>query len=227
MVRTSTPGRGQRRGIIAVLMAACLVVLLGMVAIAVDGGGLLAERQRTQAAADAAASAAATDLFYNYWTNQGADAQGTARSSALTNAAANGYANDGVQSTVTVNIPPRSGDYAGQPSYAEVIVQYNFKRGFSAVFGSGTIPVRARAVARGAPVASEAGILVLDPTLKGALNAQGSGHIRVEHAAVIDDSAHPQGGIAGGGGSLTAPLFKFTGDYTTTGGGSFTGEIRT
>jgi hypothetical protein len=212
---------------VVVLIAVCLVVILAMAAISLDGGTLLAERQRAQATADAAASAAAADLFYNYWFNQGADLRGTAKASALATAAANGYANDGINTTVTVNIPPKSGDYVDRTGYAEVLVQFNFQRGFSNIFARGSIPVRGRAVARGATAAFEAGIICLDPTLKGALNSQGGGKVTVVNAAVIDDSNHGSAAIAGGGGTLTAPVFRITGDYTTAGGGSFSGTIRT
>src|SRR5947209_3815672 len=91
----SIHGRAPRRGMIAVAVALCMVVLFGVVAIALDGGGLLAERRHAQATADAAALAAACDLYDNYWANNGADPSGTARASALKTAASNGYANDG------------------------------------------------------------------------------------------------------------------------------------
>src|SRR4051794_14800116 len=106
MPRIAPTGRQPRRGIVAVFIAVCLVVLLGMMALSLDGGSLLAERQRALATADAAASAAAADLYYYYWTNQGTDPKGTAKAAALANAAANGYANDGLSTVVTVNIPP-------------------------------------------------------------------------------------------------------------------------
>jgi Putative Flp pilus-assembly TadE/G-like len=217
----------RRAGVVAVLIAVCLVVILGMAAISLDGGSLLAERQRAQAAADSAALAAAADLFTNYWSNLGADPRGTAAASAMSTAAADGYPNDGTQTKVTVNIPPKSGDYVGQLSYAEVIVQYNFQRGFSNIFARGTIPVRGRAVARGSPTAFMAGILVLDPTLKGALSSQGGGQVSVVNAAIIDDSNNSSAAIGGGGGTLSAPVFRITGNYTTSGGGSFTGNMFT
>jgi hypothetical protein len=227
MIMMRSTGRQPRTGIIAVLLAVCIVVIFSMAAISIDGGSLLAERQRAQAAADAAASAAAADLYYRFWTNQGADPLGTARASALSTATANGYGNDGTTTTVTVNIPPQSGDYVGLPGYAEVLVQFNFQRGFSNIFARGSIPVRARAVARGAPVAVDAGILVLDPALKGALNSQGGGTVTVKNASIIDDSNSSSAAIAGGGGSLTAPTFRITGDWTTSGGGTFTGNMQT
>jgi len=75
---------------------------------------------------------------------------------ALENAAANGYDNDGVSNTVTVNIPPTSGDFAGTPRFAEVMVEKDVPtflihvvvpdagdvgaRGVAGVFGEGEGP---------------------------------------------------------------------------------------
>jgi uncharacterized membrane protein len=139
---------------VAVFVAICLTVLLAVLAIALDGGMLLSERRHAQAVADAAARAAAADLYLG-------KSVGTAQQSALRTAAANGYANDGTISIITPNltdannnplhgiwIPPISGDYVGNSSCAEVVVQWNQYRCFSSIFGSGLIPVRARAVAR-------------------------------------------------------------------------------
>lgn len=111
-------------------------------AVSLDLGILQAEQRHAQAAADAAAIAGAIDLYKNYVTNNGADTKGTAYTSALDTAAANGYANDGVTTIVTVTIPPTSGYFVNQAGYVEVIAQYNQSRGFSNRFGSG--PSRSR-----------------------------------------------------------------------------------
>jgi uncharacterized membrane protein len=113
----------------------------------------LSERRHAQAVADAAACAAAADLYLG-------NSISTAQQSALRTAAANGYTNDGTVSIITPNatdannnplhgiwIPPISGDYVGNSHYAEVVVQWNQYRTFSNIFGSGLIPIRARAVA--------------------------------------------------------------------------------
>lgn len=216
-----------RRGQVAVMVAVSLTAILAVLAIALDGGTLLAERRSAQAAADAAALAAACDLFDNYWTNSGTDPDGTAALSAVNTAKANGYANDGTNSVVTVNIPPKSGDYVGMAGYAEVIVQSYDPRSFSSIFASAPLPVQARAVALGAPVAADVGILVRDPHGKGALSSQGSGVSTVNGTPVVNNSDDPEGSIAGGGGSLSAQEFDLTGGYTTTGGGQFNGPIYT
>ena len=161
-----------RRGAIAVLVAVCMVAIMGVVAIALDVGLLLDNHRRVQAGADAAALAAANDLFANYIKNNGTDPNGTARAGALANAAANGYSNDGLNSVVTVNIPPKSGFFAGLPGYAEVILQLNQKRGFSSILGAGDLPVISRAVASGRT--GMIGILILHPHLQGALEIRGT-----------------------------------------------------
>src|SRR5262245_61119539 len=166
-----------RRGATVVLVAVCLTVILAFVAIAIDGGGLLEQRRQAQATADAAALAAAQELFVNYPQNKGLDPGGTAVSRAQTIAAANGLNNNGTTSTVSVRVSPQT--YAGGPNsgtvlpkgYAEVTVQYNQPRYFSAVIGSGTIPVKARAVGRGRWEPSFVGIHVLDLHASSALRA--------------------------------------------------------
>jgi hypothetical protein len=134
---------------VAAQVAVGLTALLSMLALLVDGGLLLSERRHAQATADAAALAAASDLYAQWKTNQGADPNGTAAASASSVASCNGYTNDGTTNSVTVNIPPNSGNFVGRAGYAEVIVTWKQRRGFSAILGNETIRVSARAVAQG------------------------------------------------------------------------------
>jgi hypothetical protein len=222
-----TTRKARREGKVAVLLAISMTAVVSMLALSLDGGALLSERRHAQAVADSAALAAASDLYYKYWVESGWDTQGTARASALEVAAANGYANDGTHSTVTVHIPPESGPFLGRPGYAEVIVKTQQERGFSNIFGRGAITVSARAVSIGAPIAGDVGILVLDPSAKSAFNANGSGVTTVNGTPIVVNSTHSEGSIAGGGGSVAAMEFSLTGGYTTTGGGEFIGPIYT
>jgi hypothetical protein len=199
-----------RRGTVAVFVAVCLTVLLGIVAIALDGGLLLSERRHAQAVADSAALAATCDLY----ASAGAD---KAVASALSTASANGYSNDGTTSVVTVNIPPKSGDYIGQANCAEVLVTFKQPRSFSAIFGSGKIPVTARAVARTGQQASTAGLLILDPSRRFGLSLGGGASATIT-APVIVNSTDSSAVDVTGGGNLQAPEFDITGDYTATNG---------
>jgi hypothetical protein len=230
--RTSLPPR-RRPGVVAVLVAASLVVILGVAAIALDGGLLINQRRWAQATADAAALAAAADLFENYPANGGQDPQGTARASALALAAANGYGNDGQDSIVTVNISPQryqGGPKAGQilpPGYVEVLVQYNQKRGFSNVFGSGDLTVGARAVARGRWVGVPS-VVTLDLSAFGALSIfNGNGDVQVTTGTVVVNSRSPQAAFNGTAANITAPEFQLVGNYGTVGLGTFVGDVQT
>lgn len=226
MLLQSSTSRSRRRGISLVLVVVSLVSLMGMLAISLEGGLLLTEHRNAQATADAAAMAAAAEMYYMHFVNFGTDPAGTAKQCALTTAAANGYTNDGVQTKVTVNIPPLSGDYIGKPSYVEVIVEYYHTRGFSSIFGTDKVPVRARTVAVGKPSAAPVGILVLDPTAKSAFNANGGGvDITVKKVPIVVDSKNAAGSIAGGGAVVTAPEYDLVGNYTTSGGGAFYGPF--
>jgi hypothetical protein len=207
--------QSKRRGAVLALVAICLVALLGIVAIVMDGGSLFDQRRRGQSAADAAALAAAEDLYLNWQQYAGLDTGGTASAAALANAAANGYSNDGTTSVVTVNIPPTSGNFVGKPGYAEVIIQYNLKRGFSAVFGSGDLPVKARAVARGEWVPVNAGVIALDPTAPGALTANGNGQIQVTGGATIVVDSNSSSALAtNGNATVSASAISVTGNYS-------------
>jgi hypothetical protein len=224
----------KRRGAITVVVALCLTVIIGVVAIALEGGMVQDNRRYVQSAADAAALAAADDLFSNWGSNSGQDTGGTAKTSALSTASANGYNNDGVTNVVTVNIPPQSGNFKGKAGYVEVIIKYYQKRHFSSILGSGDVPVTARAVAYGNP--GNTGILILNPTLQGAceidgiVNIQNNGQIfSNSNNTVANDSASnfasgsiyvgPNGSVTSGGLYVYKNLVN-NGTVTYTNGGS-------
>ncbi|HWG41908.1 MAG TPA: pilus assembly protein TadG-related protein [Gemmataceae bacterium] len=209
----SSHGLSLRRGGVTPLTVLSLALLLGVVAVAVDGGSLMEQRRHVQATADAAALAAAADLFANYVANQGADPSGTAASSALASAAANGFSNDGVQSIVTVSVSPQkyqSGPSVGQPlpaGYVEVIVQSNAGRTFSNIFGSGAIPVRARAVARGQWISINDDVIALNLRTSSAVSITGSGGLNLQGSLRINSSSSSALSLSGGGG-VTASQYN-------------------
>jgi hypothetical protein len=222
--------RVTRKGAIIILVAISLAVVLAFVAIAIDGGGLLEERRQAQATADAAAIAGAEDLFRNYPRNKGVDTDGTAEERARSIAAQNGYIGDGVRSTVTVRTSPEA--YTGGPhqgeeipeGYCEVSVQYNQPRYFSAIFGSGDLPIPARAVARGSWAPSNIGIHVLDLHRPSALYGNGNATVEVNGAKVIVNSDAAEAAMSNGL-TMKADEFKITGGSGTTSGGAFVGDI--
>jgi hypothetical protein len=220
----SWSGDTRRRGVVAVFVAFCLIAITGMAAVAIDGGLLYLELRNARTTADAAAMAAACDLYQNYPTNQGRDPNGTAAAAASTVAASNGYTNDGTNSVVTINIPPKSGIYTGQAGYAEILVTKNVQRAFSRIWSDTAIPVVSRAVSRGAWIAPNAGVLILNYQGKGDLNSQGNAAFTETGGPVIVNSNNASAVLVSGNGLLKAPEFDITGGIQLSGGGNMSTE---
>lgn len=217
MRRSLSASLRRRSGKVVVFVALCLTGMVGVVALAVDGGVLLDDQQQLQAAADAAALAAATDLFTNYLAHQGADPSRTAAQSAQTTAAANGFADGSNGAAVTVNIPPQSGTFSGQAGYAEVILQRKQDRYFSTIFGSGAITVTARAVARGTQKPYvDASMLLLDRSGRGAYDNRGDG-FQTAGAPILINSKSPKAALLSGNSIVMAPQMDIVGDYANSG----------
>src|SRR5262249_19686765 len=141
---------------------------------------MLSESRHAQTTADAAAMAGACVLYSNIKTTHGIDP--AAVTAALQMANDNGYKNDAAATnpnpdttTVKANNPPVSGPNTGKAGYIEVNVTYNQGRYFSWVLSmwpisatlSNTMPITARAVARGDWTPYHAGVLLLHSTGSG------------------------------------------------------------
>jgi hypothetical protein len=203
----------RRRGVVAVLVAVCLVALFSIAAIALDGGLLMEDRRNAQVAADAAALAAANQLYADWAANKGVDKNGKAKASAILTATANGYTSGG-STTVIVNIPPASGSFVGKNGYAEVSITYNQKRAFSSLFGSSDLPVQARAVGRGKKGSSDIGVLLLNPTAQGALTLTGSAGMNIDGRVIVDSSS-TKAAVSSGSAGLNSTDFDITGGFTS------------
>jgi Putative Flp pilus-assembly TadE/G-like len=206
-----------RRGVVAPLVALCLIAMLGIVALVIDAGLMEDRKRHLQGAADAAALAAATDIFTNWYQGtpaaMGKDPQGTAKASAVGIAKRCGYTDDGgVTTTVTVNIAnakvghvnpsyPTTDGIAFPDGYAEVIITYKEPARFITIFGMSQNTVSARALARGRYVGTGDGVILLDPHASGALTVKGSGNsggITVNNGDITIDSDSQTAGVTSG-----------------------------
>ena len=158
-----------RHGAIVPLVAVSLLAIFGVAALSVDLGNLFRERRNSQTAADAAADAGAIELLRNYESYRGTDGNGSARKAALAIAQAHGYD----PSKITINIPPRGGNFRNMDGYIEVIMDATAPRFFSSIFGSSQLKVTARSVAAGTMLSTVASVLVLDPKAKNSLKLKG------------------------------------------------------
>ena len=164
--------RGER-GQFLVLFVLALVVMLGFVALTIDVGLAFQERRNAQNGADAAALAAAEDLR---------DGKGTAVAVATAQSylAAHGYQSP--DDTVTINIPPASGNHAGDPSYVEVIVQTEEPPVFRAPLTSMIWTIRGRAVATfDVSFGKNAAILTLSETECQSFEASGTASLTINN----------------------------------------------
>ncbi len=127
-------------GSILMLTALSMVVLLSMVALAVDGSYMYTERNRMAAAADAGARAGAQE----YRRNPASDLQAFANREVVRH----GF-DPAVDTTVTVHRPPQSGSYTGSQNYVEVIVSRPTASFFATIMSNvwATLTPGARAVA--------------------------------------------------------------------------------
>ena len=218
-----------RRGTVAVMVAVSLMPVLGVLALVLDGGFQLAEQRRAQAAADATAHAAAVSLAANYANDAGSDPHGTAKSAALAIASANGMANDGVTSTVTLNIPPSSSltIFAGNAGYAEAIVAIKTPRLLSAIWGQGTLTASAHATARATSTSvAQPAVILLDPSASGALSVAGSARV-VTSGTIQVNSSSTTAVIATNTGYAKGSAIQITGNYTTNSSGYLSGTVTT
>ena len=128
--------------ILGVLAFSALVM---MVALALDIGDAYGDRARVQRAADSASLAAAQVMAAGGNNKQVTDA-------ALTFADNNDYPDSRADTSVTVNIPPLAGAYAGDPHYVEVIIDHEDDAHFAQILNFDAWDISARAVASGAAI---------------------------------------------------------------------------
>lgn len=125
-----------------ILIAVAMLALLGLTAIAIDGGNVYRDRRQAQNAADTAALAAALAIVKN---------NASWEQVALDRANSNGYANDGTRSIVEVHRPPIEGPYAGNNEYVQVIIISRVDTYFAGIIGFDQLTNRVQAVARARP----------------------------------------------------------------------------
>jgi hypothetical protein len=129
------------RGQAMILIVLAIVGLIGITALAVDGGMYYADRRRAQNAADSAVLSASLARLRgdNYV------------AAALARAKQNGYENDGVKSSIEVNAPPISGPYEGNSEYIQILITSHYDTFFGSVVGANELTNNVEAVARAKP----------------------------------------------------------------------------
>lgn len=135
---SKTQGKKNERGQALILIVFAIIGLVGITALAVDGGNAYVEQRRTQNAADTVAlGGALARLRGNTWISESYNI-----------ASANGFNNDGVTNSVSITSPPSAGPYAGDSEYIQVRITYKVPTYFAGVVGIREITVSSEAVSR-------------------------------------------------------------------------------
>lgn len=219
LIPSAGPGRGQSRGrtaiggapsgqVLVILAITILVILVGA-GLAVDVGYMERQKQRMQVAADAAAVAAASALITN---EQSPTAAGD------NDATLNGFT-AAAGTTITINNPPKSGNFTNNDSYVEAIIDQPQPTWFLSLLGIKTMDVSARAVAGTAN--ANGCMYVLDPSASGAITVNGTGNI-TSQCGILDDSSSSTALIANGSVRITASAIGVVGKALVNGGAVLT-----
>ncbi len=226
MFRTEkVPERGQA----LLLIVIGIVALVGLTALAVDGGSAYADRMGAQNAADAAALAAAAAKVNNR----------NLITAGLNSAAGNGYNNEGTTNIVQINNPPVSGSYScvNNPScndYIQVIITSNVQTFFAPVVGIQQITNRVEAIARAkpgtfAPPFEGYAVVALSQHDQQAFFVHGTAKAEVEGGVFVNSDHPTRAFFKNGSGRLEIedkPM-DIVGGYSIAGGGQVKGTIRT
>lgn len=178
--------RGMARGQVLVLTAIVMVVLIEFVALATDLGFLWTKRRQMQTATDAAAIAGVTALRNN----------ASITSAVNSVASLNGFTNGINNATVTVNNPPSSGHYAGNPNYVEVIIAQAEPSYFLRVLGYSSTQVSTRAV--GAAMNAAGCIYTLNPSVAKALSVSNGANISASCQIYVNSNSSDALDVVGG-----------------------------
>jgi hypothetical protein len=199
-----------QRGAMAVMTALLLPMLLGFMALALDVGYVLLQRNRMQVAADAAALLAAGARQHGQDIN-------SAQALALTATQANGFTQGVDQTLVSVAIPPGgTGSFANDTQYVRVTVTQPVHAWLAWIFGITRTTTAASAV--GGPAgSSQPCLLSLASAASGALIIQGNSVVTANSCGIFVNSSSNTAMQVSGNVTVTANPIQVVGNYTAIG----------
>ncbi|MBC5809642.1 MAG: Tad domain-containing protein, partial [Candidatus Eremiobacteraeota bacterium] len=134
---------GGSRGQIMPLMVFAIVPVLIFAALALDVGYWRNEQRKQQTAVDSAAIAAAVEAAVSSTASPLPSV-----TAARTDATSNGYTHDGINTILTVNDPPTTGNYTADATAVEVYLKVKHGGLFTGIVGQRSDWITTRAVAR-------------------------------------------------------------------------------
>ena len=197
--------RRDTAGAVAVVVAMMAPVLVGSMGLGGEVGYWYLKQGSLQNAADVAAHGAAMRKKAG---DDAASLQTTAEY--LVHAAESAQ-----ESTVTLNDPPATGDFAGIGNAVEVTATEAVPRLFSGIYSSGDVQISARAVAV-AEADSTGCVLALSETAQGAITISGSSDSTLTLCDMVSNAAGVSFQMQGMGSSVSANCIQTVGIAVTT-----------
>lgn len=210
---SAAPVRPKRRagGFVLSTMAATTAVVMECIGLGIDAGYLQLIKTRMQSAADAAAVGGAQELKANGSAN--------VVSAARSDAALNGFTNGQNSVSVTINMPPQSGNYTADSSAVEALLSQSVSPVFMGLLGVSSIVVNARGVAHQGSANGGGCLFTLDPSASSAFSLSGGVQLVSQCGVQVNSSSNTAMSVSGGT-SLTAPSISVVGNYSLSGGSS-------
>lgn len=202
-------------GSYVILSALLMPVLVGTAGLGTEVGWWYYKHKNMQSAADSGAVSAATAV------SAGGDL--TSEANAVT--ANYGYVNAANSVTITVNQPPKTGNYTSNLQAIEVVVSQPQQRLLSALFGSDPVLITARAVAL--PNSGTGCVLALNSSARPAVNVSGGNQLNLIKCNLYSNSnAGPSLNVAGSA-SVSANQVGVVGDVSGASNITATNGVRT
>ena len=194
-----------RSGSVVPTVAITLTVLLGLTALGTEVGTWYGTKRNMQGAADSAAYSAAIAKNVPPGTSSVFTAQ------AKSVAGNNGYVDASNNVTVTVNNPPKSGNYSTNNFAIEVTIQQPQQASLSAMYLKTAPTLAARAVALLS--SSSKCVYALNPKVSDSLHVDGGNTISSACGVAVNSSSTSAAIVSG---TLSAPTVDIVGGYSGT-----------
>jgi hypothetical protein len=212
--------RADQAGATAIVLAISLAGVAGFAGLGTEAANWYMTKRAMQGAADAAASTAASALAAG-----ASSAVFTTEAKSI--AAAYNFADGSNQVTVTVNYPPKSGDYQSSPAI-EVLIKQPQRALISSLFMAAgpTIAVRAVALAN-TSLTGQACVVALDPNAVTSVTTSGSTALSFPGCSLYLNASSQNALTMTGGATISAATAYFVGGMSggglTTASGKYTG----
>ncbi|MBI9046820.1 MAG: hypothetical protein JEZ06_20205 [Anaerolineaceae bacterium] len=209
-MNTESKKNRHESGQMMVILVLVTIGLLAFTGLAIDGSLLMLEKRQTQNISDVLAINAAS-----------AYCRGEDINVIINSILTNNYGSTDILTDITINQPPLSGPYTGDPDSVEIIMHTTLQGGLVTTVYDQPIENTSRAVAKCTPGVPEAvgggnAIISLNPNQKAAFTNTGNAQLYVANGGIFVNSKHDEALVLYGSNELyvKADSISIVGGYS-------------